>query len=37
MIICALARAALLISIPLIDSLVWLFIAIFMIEIASLF
>ncbi|MGH8834970.1 MAG: dTMP kinase [Actinomycetes bacterium] len=37
MIICALARAALLISIPLVDSLVWLFIAIFMIEVASLF
>lgn len=37
MIICALARAALLISIPLVGSLVWLFIAIFMIEIASLF
>jgi dTMP kinase len=37
MIICALARAVLLVSIPLVDSLVWLFIAIFMIEIASLF
>jgi dTMP kinase len=37
MIICALARAALLVSIPLVDSLVWLFIAIFLIEVASLF
>ncbi|HKE51442.1 MAG TPA: dTMP kinase, partial [Actinomycetes bacterium] len=37
MIICALARAALLISIPLVGSLIWLFIAILLIEVASLF
>jgi len=37
MIVCALARAALLISIPLVGSLVWLFIAILLIEVASLF